>query len=157
MGGSVVQYDAYWVSPNEKLARIVLSPRDLDPLTNYPKDSFITLRDSEGGISFLRLDYLGKETFCQKGEERASLYNKNLKKPKYMFAGWMEATVDEILSIDPEKIGISVDSPNTRPEHVNVSFKKDGEVVKDIVTDAEILDLMDELYHRLSYIQVYNR
>jgi hypothetical protein len=29
----------------------------------------------------------------------------------------------------------------------------DGEVVKGIVTDAEVLDVIDELYHYLKYVK----
>jgi len=141
------------VSVNEKLARIVLSPRDIDPITKYPKDSFITLRTAEGGISFLRFDFMGEDVFRQSGEARATLYNSNLKKPKYAFEGWMEAIVGDILAIALDVISIEVNNPDGRPEHVNISFKKDGEIVKGIVTDAEILDIMDELYHLLKYIK----
>ena len=30
----------------------------------------------------------------------------------------------------------------------------DGEVVKGIVTDAKVLDIIDELYHYLKYVKV---
>ena len=63
------------VSPDERLARIVLSPRDIDPVTNKPKDSFISLRNPENGISFLRLDYMGIDSFLQSAANRADLYN----------------------------------------------------------------------------------
>ena len=139
------------VSADERLARIVLSPRDIDPVTQYPKESFITLRNAEGGISFLRFDYMGKDTFLHSGEERANLYNKNLKKIKYTFVGWMEGKVGEIVQIAPDTISLYIDNPSNRPEHVNIVFKKNGEIVKGIVTDAVILDIMDELYHHLKY------
>ena len=41
------------VDESERFGRIVLTPRDIDPVTNYPKDSFIGLRHGESGISFL--------------------------------------------------------------------------------------------------------
>jgi hypothetical protein len=40
-------YNADSVNSSERLARIVLSPRDIDPVTNYPKDTFIGLRQDE--------------------------------------------------------------------------------------------------------------
>ena len=142
------------VSPDERLARIVLSPRDIDPVTNKPKDSFISLRNQENGISFLRLDYMGIDSFLQSAANRADLYNKSLKKPKYAFVGWMESSAGDIMSLSPKHITIVVNAPDERPEHVNICFTKDGEVVKGIVTDAEVLDLMDELYHLLKYVTV---
>ena len=142
------------VSLDEKIARIVLSPRDIDPLTNYPKDSFITLRNQEDGISFLRFDYMGEDAFRQSGEDRANLYNLKLKKAKYVFVGWMEAIVSDILAIAPEKLCVTVNNPEANPNHVNICFKNNGEIVKGIVTDAEILDLMDELFHCLRYVQI---
>ena len=140
------------VSPNEVLARIVLSPKDIDSVTKRPKDSFITLRNDENGVSFLRYDYMGAVAFHQSCVDRVALYNKNLKKPKYALAGWMEGIAGDILAIAPGKIDIVVSSPKERPEHVNVCFKKDGVAVKGIVTDAEVLDLMDELFHSLRYV-----
>ena len=86
------------IADEERLGRIVLSPRDIDSETGYPKENFITLRLNEDGISFLRIDYLGEEIFLQK-------------------------------------------------------CKDDGDVVRGIVTDALVLDLMDEIFHRLKYKQ----
>ena len=37
-------YNTNSVNSAERLARIVLSPRDIDPVTNYPKDTFVGLR-----------------------------------------------------------------------------------------------------------------
>ncbi len=139
------------VGKDERLARIVLSPRDIDPITNYPKESFITLRNQEGGISFLRFDYLGEDLFRSKGKERATFFNRNLKKSKYTFAGWMEGKVNEIISLSPNVITIEIDDPENQPEHVNIGFKYQGEVVKGIVTNAVILDILDELFHILKY------
>lgn len=136
---------------DEKLARIVLSPRDIEPTTKYPKDSFVTLRQDEEGISFLRFDYMGEDKFRKSGEERAALFNKNLKKPKYAFAGWMESTAGEMIALAPNIISIEVNDPDNRPEHVNVMFKKENVIVKGIVTDAEILDILDELFYLLKY------
>ena len=48
-------YNADSVNSAERLARIVLSPRDIDPVTNYPKDTCVGLRQDETGISFLIL------------------------------------------------------------------------------------------------------
>ena len=45
-------YNTDSVNSDERLARIVLSPRDIDPMTNYPKDTFVGLRQDETGISF---------------------------------------------------------------------------------------------------------
>lgn len=73
-------YSAFEVSADEKLARIILYPRDIDAITGLPKESFITLRSGESGISFLRFDYMGEEAFRKSGETRASFYNKGLKK-----------------------------------------------------------------------------
>jgi hypothetical protein len=148
------RYSRASVDAVEKLARIALSPKDIDPETNYPKDSFITLRSAEEGVSFLRFDYMGEESFRKSGEERAALYNKNQKRPKYAFVGWMEAIAEEIVSLSPDVIILKVNDPENRPEHVNICFRKEGEIVKGIVTDAEILDIMDEIFHTLRYVMV---
>jgi hypothetical protein len=147
-------YKADCVNSSERLARIVLSPRDLDPVTNYPKDTFIGLRQDETGISFLRFDLMGEEAFRRSGIERAALYNGKSKKKHYAFAGWMEGVASEIKALAPGEIQITVNSPSERPEHVNVEFLMDGEVVKGIVTDARVLDVIDELYHYLKYVKV---
>ena len=141
------------VNSDERLARIVLSPRDIDPVTNYPKDTFIGLRQDETGISFLRFDLMGEETFRQSGIERADLYNGKSKRKRYAFAGWMEGVASEIEALAPGKIQITVNNPSERPEHVNVEFLMDGEVVKGLVTDARVLDVIDELYHYLKYVK----
>jgi hypothetical protein len=142
------------VNADEVLARIVLSPKDIDPITDYPKDTFIGLRLNESGISFLRFDYLGEDSFRHHGIERASLYNGNAKKKRYSFVGWMEGIASEIKSLAPGKISIIVNDPENRPEHVNVEFLKSGEVVRGIVTDAEVLDIIDDLYHYLRYVKI---
>ena len=146
-------YNADSVNSAERLARIVLSPRDIDPLTNYPKDTFVGLRQDETGISFLRFDLMGEETFRQSGILRANLYNGKSKKKRYAFAGWMEGIACEIEALAPGKIQITVNNPSERPEHVNVEFLMAGEVVKGIVTDARVLDVIDELYHYLKYVK----
>lgn len=142
------------VSANERLARIVLAPKDIDPVTNYPKDTFIGLRQDEEGISFLRLDYMGVDEFCQRGRQRADLYNGRAKKKRYSFIGWMEGIVHEIEALAPGRISIVVNHPGDNPEHVNVEFLKDGDVVRGLVTDAEVLDVLDDLFHYLKYIKV---
>ena len=50
-------------------------------------------------------------------------------------------------------IQITVNNPSERPEHVNVEFLVDGEVMKGIVTDAKVLDVIDELFHYLKYVK----
>ena len=146
-------YNADSVNSSERLARIVLSPRDIDPVTNYPKDTFIGLRQDETCISFLRFDLMGEDAFRQSGIVRADLYNGKSKKKRYAFVGWMEGVACEIESLSPGKIQITVNNPSERPEHVNVEFLLDGEVVKGIVTDAKVLDMIDELYHYLKYVK----
>ena len=146
-------FNADVVNSCERLARIVLSPRDIDPMTNYPKDTFIGLRQDETGISFLRFDLMGEEAFRQSGMLRATLYNGKSKKKRYAFAGWMEGIASEIEALAPGKIQITVNNPSERPEHVNVEFLMDGEVVKGLVTDARVLDVIDELYHYLKYVK----
>jgi len=47
-------YNADSVNPAERLARIVLSPRDIAPVTNYPKDTFVGLRQDETQLLFRR-------------------------------------------------------------------------------------------------------
>lgn len=148
------QYNADSVNSCERLARIVLSPRDIDPVTMYPKETFIGLRQDETGISFLRFDLMGEEAFRQSGTERAESYNKNSKKKCYTFVGWMEGIAGEIEALSPGRIAITVNKPAERPEHVNVEFLKDGDVVRGIVTDAEIMDVIDELYHYLIYFKI---
>ena len=140
------------VSLSERLARIVLSPRDLDAVTGRPKDSFISLREGETGISFLRIDWMGEVAFLESGHLRANLYNKGSRKQRYSFVGWMQGVVKDIVGLSPETITIEVDE--ARPEHVNVSFLKEGDLVRGKVTDARILDLMDDLYHSLEYIKL---
>ena len=147
-------YNADSINSCERLARIVLSPRDIDPVTNYPRETFIGLRQDETGISFLRFDLMGEDAFRQSGIERAELYNKNSKKKRYTFVGWMEGIAGEIEALSPDRIVITVNEPAVRPEHVNVEFMKDGDVVKGIVTDAEVMDIIDELYHYLKYYKV---
>ena len=139
------------VSFSERLARIVLSPRDLDAVTGHPKDSFISLREGETGISFLRFDWMGETAFLNSGHLRADLYNKGTRRQRYSFVGWMQGLVQDIIALSPETISVVVDE--ARPEHVNVCFLKDGDLIKGKVTDAYILDLMDELYHCLEYIE----
>lgn len=143
-----------YVKGNEKLSRIVLSPRDIDPLTHNPKESFIGLRQDEEGISFLRFDFMGETQFRQSGLSRAAIYNGNSKKKHYTFVGWMEGIADEIIALSPNMIYINVNDPKNRPEHVNIGFRKSGNIIKGIVTDAEILDIIDDLYHYLKYIQI---
>lgn len=140
------------VNHEEKLARIVLSPRDIDPITNYPKDSFISLRKEERGVSFLRLDMMGRAGFVKSGLDRESFYNKNQKKKRFSFVGWMEGFAKEIKSLAPEMIYFEINDSENNPEHVNVTFRKDGDIVKGIVTDAKVLDIMDELFHLLKYV-----
>lgn len=41
------------INGKEIIARIVLAPKDIDVVTGYPKDIFISLRANERGISFL--------------------------------------------------------------------------------------------------------
>jgi len=147
-------YLANSVNGDEKLSRIVLSPKDIDPITNYPKDTFIGLRQDEEGISFLRFDYMGKQRFIESGLQRAAMYNGNSKKKKYSFVGWMEGIAKEIENLSPGKILIKVNDPDHRPEHVNIEFLKKGDIVRGIVTDAEILDIIDELFHYLKYKEV---
>ena len=142
------------VNLDEKLARIVLYPRDIDPETNYPKDSFISLRREEEGISFLRFDYMGEGAFRKSGRARETQYNKNQKKAKYKFVGWMEGSAGDILAVAPDMISFDINGGQGRPEHVNVVFKKDGDIVKGIVTDAQIIDVMDELFHTLKYVTI---
>lgn len=147
-------YLANSVNGDEKLSRIVLSPKDIDPITNYPKDTFIGLRQDEEGISFLRFDYMGKQRFIESGLQRAAMYNGNSKKKKYTFVGWMEGIAKEIENLSPGKILIKVNDPDHRPEHVNIEFLKKSDIVRGIVTDAEILDIIDELFHYLKYKEV---
>lgn len=148
------KYLANSVDGDELLSRIVLSPKDLDPVTNYPKDTFIGLRQDEEGISFLRFDFMGKQRFMESGNQRAAMYNRNSKKNKYSFVGWMEGVAKEIENLSPGRILINVNDPVAKPEHVNVEFLKNGDIVRGIVTDAEILDIIDELFHYLKYKRV---
>ncbi len=55
--GQTKQYPTDRVEKTERLSRIVLSPKDIDPVTGYPKDSFLSLRQDEEGVSFLRFDF----------------------------------------------------------------------------------------------------
>ena len=142
------------VCEEEILARIALAPRDIDSDKGLPKDSFISLRNEEGGISFLRFNYLGSDEFLARGLERESKYNSNKKQKKYSFVGWMEGVAKDIKALAPDIIEFTIDKPEESPEHVNVRFYKDGNLVKGIVTDAEILSLLDDLYHTLIYKQV---
>ena len=146
-------YLANKVNDDEKLSRIVLSPKDIDPVSNYPKDTFLGLRQDEEGISFLRMDFMGEEHFIECGLQRAAMYNGNSKKKKYSFVGWMEGFANEIENLSPGRILVNVNDPEHRPEHVNVEFLKNGEIVRGIVTDAEILYIIDELFHYLKYKQ----
>lgn len=148
------QYFSNQVQSGEKLARIVLSPKDIDPVTDYPKDTFIGLRQDENGISFLRFDFMGKDRFIECGLQRAALYNGNSKKKKYSFAGWMEGKCGEIATLFHGKVRINVNEPDKRPEHVNIEFLKNGNIIKGIVTDAEILDIIDDLFHYLKYVKI---
>lgn len=68
------------------------------------------------------------------------------------FVGWMEGRACVIQSLAPDMIILTVDSPESHPEHVNVGFRLDGDIVKGIVTDARVLDVLDEIYHSLRYI-----
>ena len=152
--GQTKQYPTDRVEKTERLSRIVLSPKDIDPVTGYPKDSFLSLRQDEEGVSFLRFDFMGEDAFFKCGHQRAALYNGNSKKKKYTFAGWMEGIAEEIEALFPGRIAIKVNAPDTRPEHVNIVFLKNGDIVKGIVTDAEILDIIDEVFQYLRYVRV---
>ena len=66
----------------------------------------------------------------------------------------MEGIAGEIEALSPGRIAITVNKPAERSEHVNVEFLKDGDVVRGIVTDAEIMDVIDELYHYLIYFKI---
>lgn len=142
------------VSDEELLARIVLAPKDIDAETGLPKDSFISLRDQEGGVSFLRFDYLGDKDFKERGFARERLYNDKRKVKKYSFVGWMQGLARDIKALAPNMIELTVDSPGISPEHVNVRFFKSGVLIKGIVTDAEVLDVLDNLYHALQYVKI---
>jgi len=152
--GQMIQYSPDRVEKTERLSRIVLSPKDIDSVTNYPKDTFLSLRQDEEGVSFLRLDFMGNDSFLECGRQRAALYNGNSKKKKYTFVGWMEGIVEEIEALSPGKIVVKVNAPDSRPEHVNIEFVKHGDIVKGIVTDAEILDIIDDLFHYLKYVRI---
>jgi hypothetical protein len=65
----------------------------------------------------------------------------------------MEGVACEIEALAPGKMQITVNNPSERPEHVNVEFLMNGVVVKGIVTDAKVLDVIDELYHYLKYVK----
>ena len=141
-----------FVDDNERVARIVLSPRDIDECTGAPKANFISLRNNETGISFLRLDYMGEGAFMTRGFERADNYNKHSKKIQYEFVGWMEGLVSDIKALAPEIITITIDNPKENPEHICVEFHFQGDIVKGIVTNAVIMDIMDDLYHLLKFV-----
>ena len=148
------QYPTDHVEKSERLSRIVLYPKDIDPTTNYPKDTFLSLRQDEEGISFLRFDFMGEDSFIGSGHQRAALYNSNSKRKKYAFVGWMEGIAEEIEALSPGRIAIKVNAPDTRPEHVNIHFLKNGDITKGIVTDAEVLDIIDEVFHYLKYVRI---
>lgn len=147
---SVPRFAKDSVNDDEIVARIVLSPRDVDD-TGNPKDGFIRLRKDETGISFLRYDFLGKKDFYACGEERRKKYSQ---KKEHFFVGWMQAVSKDIVALDPETIFFSIENPDEAPEHVLVCFKKDDKIIKGIVTDAYVLALIDELYHMLEFIKI---
>lgn len=65
----------------------------------------------------------------------------------------METTVRDIVSVDSDRIFTDIPDPINAPEHLLIKFRTDGDVVRGIVTDALVLDLMDEIFHRLKYKQ----
>lgn len=87
---------------------------------------------------------MGEEVFRQRGLHRADIYNGKNKKKRYAFAGWMEGVAKEIEALAPGRIAVVVDNPARSPEHVNVEFLKEGDVMRGLVTDAEVLDIIDD-------------
>ena len=58
------------------------------------------------------------------------------------------------MQYDDDDQFIEVDNPQDSPWHAAIVFRKKGEIVRGIVTDAEIIDLMDEIFHRLKYVTI---
>ncbi len=137
----------------ERIVRLVLSPNDVDEETGLPLQAFISLRKNEKGISFLRLDLIGKDAVIANGKDREAKFNFNHEE-KNTFVGWLQGIVGDIRAIDPQVIRIVVNNLEKKPEHAEIRFHKDGELVRGIVTDAQILDILDEIYHTLEYVIV---
>lgn len=137
----------------ERIVRLVLSPNDVDEETRLPLQAFISLRPNEKGISFLRLDLIGKDAVIAIGKDREAKFNLNAEE-KNTFVGWLQGVVGDLQAINPQVIQIVVNNPEKKPEHAEIRFCKDGELVKGIVTDAYILDILDEVYHTLEYVTV---
>lgn len=101
----------------------------------------------------LRKQWMGDEAFLSRGKRRAEQYSQGKKNKRQEFVGWMEGQVQQIQAIAPDIIRFSIDEPVDSPEHVTIEFHKRGGTVRGIVTDAEILDIMDELFHLLKYVR----
>jgi len=130
------------VSDHENIIRLILSPKNIEE-DGTLKPSFITLRKDEEGISFLRLDFMGRESVIEKGNARANMYSKPSKKQKLY--GWAKAIAKEITDIAPETISLKIDEPDIAPEHVTICFSISDKTIKGIVTDIRILHIFEKI------------
>lgn len=123
------------IENEELLARWVFSPRNMDPYTGKLKDNFIFLRQGEKGISFYRYDKAGREATIEAGL-------KFCKEDKLVALAL--ATAGVIRNIDLEHISVLVSNPH-HPLHVEIRFKIDGVLMKGIIHDAYVMDLLDQI------------
>ena len=123
------------IENEELLARWVFSPRNIDPYTGQLKDNFIFLRQGEKGISCYRCDKAGREATIKAGL-------KFCKEDKLVALAL--ATAGVIRNIDLEHISVLVSNPH-HPLHVEIRFKIDGVLMKGIIHDAYVMDLLDQI------------
>ena len=123
------------IENEELLARWVFSPRNIDPYTGKLKDNFIFLRQGEKGISCYRYDKAGREAtikaglkFCKEDELVALAL----------------ATAGDIRGIDLEHIQVLVSNP-LHPLHVEIRFTIEGALMKGIIHDAYVMDLLVQI------------
>lgn len=129
------------IQDDEILARIVFSPRNINPVTKEISDSFIYLRKGENDLSFIRFELAG-------GMQGCIDYGKRIMKKQTVYAV-ATCIAREIRSLSPI-ITITADSDNN-PFHVSIRFIKDGNFIVGEVSDAQIIYLMDKIKRLLKY------
>lgn len=146
------------VNSDEKIVRFILYPRDWNADLNELADGFVKLKGGEKGVSCVRHDYLGGQDATREyGESFAKIVTdrkkeKNPKADEQKLKGWAHCTAQQIIDIDPDVIYLSIENPEKEPQHVEIRFQKDGDVVKGIVKDAYILELFDKIESTFNYV-----
>lgn len=146
------------VGGDEKIVRFILYPRDWNVDADELAEGFVKLKSGEKGVSCVRYDYLGgQDATRERGECFAKIVTdrrrkRNPKADEQKLKGWAQCTAQQIIDIDPDVIYLSIENPEKEPQHVEIRFQKDGDVVKGVVKDAYILELFDKIESTFDYL-----